>query len=55
VTCDAFRTSAQKHFVLLRNPSDTDADRYHREYRVEVLPYSEHGDVTAFLEALAHA
>ena len=36
---DAFRTSVQKHFVLLRNPSDTDADRYHREYRVEVIPW----------------
>jgi WD40 repeat protein len=52
---DAFRTSAQKHFVLLRNPSDADADRYHREYRVEGIAYSDHDDVTTFLDALARA
>jgi WD40 repeat protein len=52
---DAFRSSAQKHFVLLRNPSDGDADRYHREYHVEVIPYFEHAEVTAVLEALASA
>lgn len=52
---DAFRTSAQKHFVLLRNPSEADVDRYQREYNVKVIPYADHDEVTVFLEALARA
>ena len=50
---DDFRSAAQKHYVLLRNPSDGDRDRIERTYNVRVLPYAEHAQVPEILEQLA--
>jgi hypothetical protein len=48
-----FRSTAQKHYVLLRSPGDADRDRLERDYNVKVLPYAEHAEVKAILEQLA--
>ncbi|TKD09165.1 SIR2 family protein [Polyangium fumosum] len=52
---DAFRTSAQRHYVLLKGPSDADRDRIEREYNVRVIPYAEHSEIPAILRSIADA
>jgi hypothetical protein len=52
---EAFRNAAHEHYLLLRNPSDADGDRYERDYNVRVIPYSEHAEVPEFLTRLAAA
>ncbi|MDC0743594.1 SIR2 family protein [Polyangium mundeleinium] len=52
---DAFRTSAQRHYVLLKGPSDADRDRLEREYNVRVIPYAEHSEIPAILRSIADA
>jgi hypothetical protein len=54
-TVEAFKSAAQKHYVLLRRPADADRDRLERTYNVRVLPYEEHADVPAILAQLAAA
>ena len=51
----AFKAAAQKHYLLLRGPSDGDRDRIERDYNVRVLPYAEHAEVPGLLDQLAAA
>lgn len=50
---DDFKSAAQRHYVLLYNPTDADIDRLSREYNVRVIPYTDHDQVRLFLTALA--
>ncbi|MFY0572661.1 SIR2 family protein [Archangium lansingense] len=52
---DAFKSAARRHYALLKEPSDTDRDRYEREYNVRVIPYSDHAQLPAILEELQRA
>ncbi|HZH17115.1 MAG TPA: SIR2 family protein [Archangium sp.] len=52
---DAFKSAARRHYALLKDPSDTDRDRYEREYNVRVIPYSDHAQLPAILEELQRA
>lgn len=49
----AFKSAAQRHYVLLRNPSDGDRERLEREYNARVIPYAEHAEVPEILRRLA--
>ena len=52
---DAFKSAARRHYVLLKDPSDSEQDRYLREYNVQVIRYSDHAQLPSILEALQHA
>ncbi|WP_434391144.1 SIR2 family NAD-dependent protein deacylase [Melittangium boletus] len=52
---EAFKSAARRHYALLFNPSDTDRDRYAREYNVQVIPYADHAQLPALLEELQRA
>jgi hypothetical protein len=52
---DAFKSAARRHYVLLKDPSDGDRDRYAREYNVQVIPYTDHAQIPDILEALQHS
>jgi hypothetical protein len=49
---DAFKSAARRHYVLMKDPSDNDRDRYEREYNVQVIPYRDHAQLSAILEEL---
>jgi hypothetical protein len=49
---EVFHAAARRHSALLKDPSDTDSDRYLREYNVQVIPYSDHAALPGILEAL---
>ncbi|WP_375769088.1 SIR2 family protein [Archangium gephyra] len=49
---EAFKSAARRHYALLKDPSDTDRDRYEREYNVRVIPYSDHAQLPVILDAL---
>lgn len=49
---DAFKSAAQEHYALLKDPSSTDRDRYLREYNIRVIPYSDHGQLPAIFDQL---
>lgn len=49
----AFRSAARRHFALLRDPADTERDRLHRDFHVQVVAYRDHEQVPAFLQDLA--
>ncbi len=50
---EAFKSAAQRHYLLLQNPTDADRDRYYRDYNVRVIPYAEHREVPEILARLA--
>ena len=50
-----FKSAAQKHYLLLRSPSDGDRNRIERAYNVRVLPYADHAEVPEILKQLAAA
>ncbi|QRN92995.1 SIR2 family protein [Archangium violaceum] len=52
---DVFNSAARRHYALLKDPSDTDSDRYLRDHNVQVLPYSDYAALPGILEALKHA
>ncbi len=52
---EAFKSVARRHYALLKDPSDTDRDRYEREYNIQVIRYSDHADLPAILEELRRA
>ncbi|MFY0570848.1 SIR2 family NAD-dependent protein deacylase [Archangium lansingense] len=52
---DVFNSAARRHYALLKDPSDTDSDRYLRDYNVQVLPYSDYAALPGILEALKRA
>jgi hypothetical protein len=54
-SADALHTSANQRFVLMRNPSDTDVDRYQRDYHAVVICYSDHAELRSYLGELARA
>jgi WD40 repeat protein len=47
---EAFKSATRRHYALLKDPSDNDRDRYEREYKVRVIPYSDHSQLPAILE-----
>ncbi|HEX5751249.1 MAG TPA: SIR2 family protein [Archangium sp.] len=49
---EAFKSAARRHYALLKDPSDTDRDRYEREYNIRVIPYNDHAQLPAILEEL---
>ncbi|MFE8603750.1 SIR2 family NAD-dependent protein deacylase [Archangium violaceum] len=49
---EAFKSAARRHYALLKDPSDSDRDRYEREYNVRVIAYSDHAQLPAILEEL---
>ncbi|NOJ93314.1 SIR2 family protein [Corallococcus coralloides] len=49
---EAFKSSAQRHYALMKDPSDSDRERYEREYYVRVIPYSDHSQLPDILEEL---
>lgn len=52
---DVFNSAARRHYALLKEPSDTDSDRYLRDHNVQVLPYSDYAALPCILDALKHA
>lgn len=50
---DSFQEASQRHYVLLRQASQTDIDRYERNFNVQVIAYTEHEQVPQFLYELA--
>ncbi|RJS16294.1 hypothetical protein DRW03_30580 [Corallococcus sp. H22C18031201] len=52
---DVFNSAARRHYALLKDPSDTDSDRYLRDYNIQVLPYSDYAALPGILEALKRA
>jgi hypothetical protein len=52
---DAFKSAAQEHYVLFKDPSDRDRERFLDEYDVRVLAYTKHDELPAILERLAAA
>lgn len=52
---EAFKAAARRHYALLKDPSDTDCDRYAREYNIRVIPYRDHAELPAILEELPRA
>jgi hypothetical protein len=52
---DAFKSATRRHYVLLKDPSDTDSDRYLREYNIHMIPYSDYAALPGILEALRGA
>lgn len=52
---EVFHAAARRHYVLLKDASDTDSDRYLRDYNVQVIPYSDHSALPGILEALRGA
>jgi hypothetical protein len=52
---EVFNAAARRHYVLLKDPSDTDSDRYLREFNVQVISYSDYAALPGILEALRQA
>jgi len=52
---EVFHSAARRHYVLLKDASDTDSDRYLRDYNVQVIPYSDHAALPGILEELQRA
>jgi hypothetical protein len=52
---DTFKSVARRHYALMKDPSDSDRDRYEREYYVRVIPYSDHAQLPDILEELHRA
>lgn len=52
---DAFKSAAQRHYALVRKPTDADRDRLERDYNVTVVPYEEHAEVPSILTEIAVA
>ncbi len=50
---NSFQEASQRHYVLLRQASQPDVDRYERDFNVQVIAYTEHEQVTQFLYELA--
>lgn len=50
---NSFREAARRHYVLLKQATQQDIERLDREYKVTVIPYTEHEQVTQFLSELA--
>ena len=49
---EAFKSASRRHYALVKDASDTDRDRYEREYDVRVISYRDHAELPAILEAL---
>jgi WD40 repeat protein len=52
---EAFKAAARRHYVMLKDPSDADRDRYEREFNVQVIPYRDHEELPAILRELQNA
>jgi hypothetical protein len=52
---EVFNAAARRHYVLLKDSSDTDSDRYLREYNVQLIPYSDYAALPGILDALREA
>jgi len=50
---DAFQSSANKHFLFLKEATQKDVDRYKRDLNVHVIPYASHEDLPVFLQELS--
>ena len=49
----SFREASRRHYVLLKHTTQQDIDQIRRNYNVQVIPYTEHEQVTQFLLDLA--
>ncbi|MDC0708831.1 SIR2 family protein [Stigmatella sp. ncwal1] len=57
---ESFRSTAQWHYALMKQPSDKEPraaewERYQREYNVQALGYRDHGDLELIVEQLAQS
>lgn len=52
---DAFKTASRRHYALLKDPPDTDVDRYDREYNVQVISYDDYAQLPHILDQLRTA
>jgi WD40 repeat protein/predicted amidohydrolase len=52
---EVFKAAARRHYVLMKDPTDSDRDRYERDYNVQVISYRDHAELPAILEALRSA
>ncbi|QQR43396.1 SIR2 family protein [Myxococcus xanthus] len=52
---DAFKSSARRHYALMKDLSENERDRYVRDYNVRIISYENHSQLPDILEELIAA